>query len=79
MQVLQMQADRIPPLDALLRELAQAEDECANANVDENDYTVLNWDDLSWEYELLKTSLSRRIAVIDNQVSGEFVSSFARS
>lgn len=61
-------ADRVPPVEELLVRLKAAEEGCAEAFVDENDYTVLSWDDLGWECELLKLSLSRRVAVIDNQV-----------
>ena len=66
--VVAIMADRMLPVEALLQRLKQAEEACAEAFVDENDYTVLSWDDLSWECELLKLSLSRRVAVIENQV-----------
>ena len=56
-------------LTAALVELVAAEEECTKANVEENDYTVLRAEDLRWELELIQTSLGRRVAFIENQVS----------
>ena len=61
--------DTLPALTAALVELVAAEEECTKANVEENDYTVLRAEDLRWELELIQTSLGRRVAFIENQVS----------
>lgn len=59
----------IPSLTSALEDLVLAEEECAKANVEENDYTVLRAEDLTWEVELVRNSLGRRVAFIENQVS----------
>jgi len=63
-------SDTLPSLTSALEDLVVAEEECAKANVEENDYTVLRAEDLTWEVELVRNSLGRRIAFIENQVSG---------
>ncbi len=37
-------------------------------NVDENDYTVFTTSDLEFELELLRQSVAKKLAFIDNQV-----------
>lgn len=61
--------DTLPSMTAALEDLLVAEEECTKANVEENDYTVLRAEDLKWELELIRTSLGRRVAFIENQVS----------
>lgn len=56
----------------LSTEVADAEDECNNANVEENDYTVFTTQDLQFELELVVQSILKKIAFINNQV-GLFV------
>lgn len=53
----------------MLESLVGAEEECTKCNVEENDYTILTSEDLKWELELFTTSLARRVAFIENQVS----------
>ncbi|KAL7280110.1 hypothetical protein ACG7TL_006526 [Trametes sanguinea] len=59
---------RVPALSDSLRAVADAEDECRAANVDENDYTVFTVEDLRFELELLSQSITKKIAFIDNQI-----------
>ncbi|KAL7414425.1 calponin homology domain-containing protein [Mrakia frigida] len=60
--------DTLPSITAALEDLVAAEEECTKANVEENDYTVLRAEDLTWELELIRTSLGRRVAFIENQI-----------
>ncbi|KAI9058116.1 actinin-like protein [Trametes sanguinea] len=66
-QVRELQT-RVPALSDSLRVVAEAEDECRAANVDENDYTVFTVEDLRFELELLSQSITKKIAFIDNQI-----------
>lgn len=59
---------RIPELSESLDAVAVAEAECEAANVEENDYTVFNCQDLAFEFELLIQSIAKKIAFIDNQL-----------
>ena len=49
---------------------------CQEAKVEENDYTVLTIDDLEYELELAEAGIRKKIAFVENQVSGH---SFLRS
>ncbi|EJD50612.1 hypothetical protein AURDEDRAFT_143461 [Auricularia subglabra TFB-10046 SS5] len=59
---------RLPPLTEQLATVKTAEDECAAANVEENDYTVFTHQDLEFELTLLTQNVSKKIAFIDNQI-----------
>ncbi|PBK97503.1 hypothetical protein ARMGADRAFT_1052095 [Armillaria gallica] len=59
---------RIPVLSETLADVAEAEAECAAANVEENDYTVFTCQDLEFELELVVQSIAKKIAFIDNQI-----------
>ncbi|KAI0826832.1 actinin-like protein [Trametes gibbosa] len=59
---------RMPALSDSLHVVAAMEEECRDANVDENDYTVFTVEDLRFELELLSQSITKKIAFIDNQV-----------
>ena len=54
--------------EEVLDDVRSAEAECAAANVEENDYTIFTTQDLEFELELLRQSVSKKIAFIDNQV-----------
>ncbi|KAJ8472448.1 hypothetical protein ONZ51_g8503 [Trametes cubensis] len=53
---------RMPALSDSLHVVAAAEDECRDANVDENDYTVFTVEDLRFEVELVSQSITKKIA-----------------
>ncbi|KAI0795240.1 calponin homology domain-containing protein [Irpex lacteus] len=59
---------RVPALTESLATIAEVEQECQAANVEENDYTVFTYRDLEFEYELVVQSISKKIAFIDNQI-----------
>ncbi|KIY46738.1 hypothetical protein FISHEDRAFT_66337 [Fistulina hepatica ATCC 64428] len=59
---------RLPELSDRLEEVASAEAECEAANVEENDYTVFTAQDLEFELELLESSITKKIAFIENQI-----------
>lgn len=62
-------SDSIPSLRSFLQaDIAAVNTACLEANVEENDYTVLTYDDLEYELELAEAELRKKIAFVDNQV-----------
>lgn len=59
---------RVPGLADALARVAKAENDCTEANVEENDYTVFTWQDLDFELELVTQAIAKKISFIDNQV-----------
>ena len=51
-----------------LDEISKAEQHCNDANVDENDYTVFTFQDLQFEFELVRQALAKKNLFIENQV-----------
>ncbi|KAL4870335.1 hypothetical protein BDV12DRAFT_166163 [Aspergillus spectabilis] len=60
--------DNLPPLDAFLDTIAALEQQCQEANVEENDYTTYTLDELSYELSLVKSSISKKMAFLENQL-----------
>ncbi|KAA8641883.1 hypothetical protein EYZ11_010238 [Aspergillus tanneri] len=60
--------DSLPPLDAFLDTIAVLDEQCAEANIEENDYTTYTLDELSYELSLVKSSISKKLAFLDNQL-----------
>ncbi|KAJ2311209.1 alpha-actinin [Coemansia sp. RSA 2610] len=57
------------PLDAALARLAQLEQLCAEANIDEHDYTVYAVADLAYDAEMTTKALQKKIRFIENQAA----------
>lgn len=60
--------DNLPPLDAFLDNISAIDEQCAEANIEENDYTTFTLDELSYELSLVKSSISKKLAFLDNQL-----------
>lgn len=58
---------RVPGLADALARVAKAENDCTEAKVEENDYTVFTWQDLDFELELVTQAIAKKISFIDNQ------------
>ncbi|EJU03207.1 hypothetical protein DACRYDRAFT_65404 [Dacryopinax primogenitus] len=58
----------LEPLLLRLVTLERAEQDCQSANVEENDHTVFNYQDLQFEFRLLQQAISKKVAFIDNQI-----------
>ncbi|TXT04338.1 hypothetical protein VHUM_04105 [Vanrija humicola] len=52
----------------LTHDIAAANQACVEAKVDENDYTVLTYDDLEFELEIAEEGMRKKIAFVDNQM-----------
>ncbi|OOQ85745.1 Alpha-actinin-like protein 1 [Penicillium brasilianum] len=58
----------LPPLDAFLDTIAELDEQCAEANIEENDFTTYTLDELSYELSLVKSSISKKLAFLENQM-----------
>jgi len=61
-------ADSVPPMDAYLQTIAAVDAKCQEANIEENDYTTYTYDELSYELSLVKSSVSKKLAFLENQM-----------
>ncbi|PGH12283.1 hypothetical protein AJ79_04349 [Helicocarpus griseus UAMH5409] len=59
--------DNLPPLDAFLETIADLEERCIEANIEENDFTTYTLDELAYELGLVKSSVSKKLAFLENQ------------
>lgn len=60
--------DNLPPLDAYLETIAAVDQKCEEANIEENDFTTYTYDELCYELGLVKSSVSKKLSFLDNQV-----------
>ena len=60
--------DNLPPLDAYLEKISEVDQQCEEANIEENDFTTYTYDELCYELGLVKNSVSKKLAFLDNQV-----------
>lgn len=60
--------DNLPPLDAFLDTITDLDEQCAEANIEENDFTTFTLDELAYELSLVKSSISKKLAFLDNQM-----------
>lgn len=58
----------LPPLDAYLEGIAALDEACQNANIEENDFTTYTYDELRYELGLVKTSVSKKLSFLENQM-----------
>lgn len=58
----------LPPLDAFLETLALLDQQCEEANIDENDFTTYTYDDLAYEFGLVKSSMAKKLSFLENQM-----------
>ncbi|KAI0901749.1 calponin homology domain-containing protein [Annulohypoxylon nitens] len=61
-------SDSLPPLDAYLEKIAAVDAKCQEANIEENDFTTYTYDELLYELGLVKSSVQKKLAFLDNQM-----------
>lgn len=59
---------RLGPMADTLEQIQRLDDQCVEANIEENDYTIYSADDLSFDFGLLEQALQKKSAFISNQV-----------
>jgi len=60
--------DSLAPMNQYLEKIAEMDRKCEEANIEENDFTTYTYDELSYELGLVKNSVSKKLAFLDNQV-----------
>lgn len=58
----------IIPLELELDRIEKLTEDCEEANIEENDYTVYTYDELEYEYGLAKESVAKKLSFLDNQI-----------
>lgn len=61
-------SDNLAPLDQYLDIIAGLDDQCAEANIEENDFTTYTYDELEYELGLVRSSVSKKLAFLENQM-----------
>lgn len=60
--------ENLAPMNAYLETIAVVDQKCEEANIEENDFTTYTYDELCYELGLVKSSVSKKLAFLDNQV-----------
>jgi Ca2+-binding EF-hand superfamily protein len=60
--------DNLQPLDEYLQIIAGVDQQCQEANIEENDFTTYTYDELVYELSLVKSSVSKKLAFLENQM-----------
>ncbi|TPX18541.1 uncharacterized protein E0L32_011579 [Thyridium curvatum] len=61
-------SENLPPLDQYLEAIAAVDVKCQEANIEENDFTTYTYDELCYELGLVKSSVSKKLSFLDNQM-----------
>ncbi|KAK3202266.1 hypothetical protein GRF29_161g654818 [Pseudopithomyces chartarum] len=61
-------SDNLAPLDQYLDIIASLDEQCVEANIEENDFTTYTYDELEYELGLVKSSVSKKLAFLENQM-----------
>jgi Ca2+-binding EF-hand superfamily protein len=60
--------DNLQPLDEYLKIIEKIDQQCQEANIEENDFTTYTYDELEYELGLVKSSVSKKLAFLENQM-----------
>lgn len=58
----------LPPLDQYLEIIETLDRQCQEANIEENDFTTYTYDELVYELSLVKSSVQKKLAFLENQM-----------
>lgn len=61
-------SSNLSPLEEYLEVIADLDAQCQEANVEENDFTTYTYDELLYELSLVKTSVSKKLTFLENQM-----------
>ena len=61
-------SEHLPPLDEYLKVIKAIDERCEEANIEENDYTTYTYDELEYELGLVRSSVSKKLAFLENQL-----------
>ena len=58
----------LQPLDEYLGIIESIDEQCSEANIEENDFTTYTYEELEYELGLVKSSVSKKLAFLENQM-----------
>lgn len=61
-------SESLSPLDRYLETISAVDEKCQEANIEENDFTTYTYDELEYELGLVKTSVQKKLAFLENQM-----------
>jgi Ca2+-binding EF-hand superfamily protein len=61
-------SENLEPLESYLKIIASLDDQCVEANIEENDFTTYTYDELEYELGLVRSSVSKKLAFLENQM-----------
>ncbi|KAM6488126.1 hypothetical protein HDV62DRAFT_376737 [Trichoderma sp. SZMC 28011] len=61
-------SDNLAPLDRYLSTIAEVDAMCEEANIEENDFTTYTYDELAYELTLVRSSVQKKLAFLENQM-----------
>ncbi|KAM3467463.1 hypothetical protein NHJ13051_008922 [Beauveria bassiana] len=61
-------SSNLAPLDRYLETILDVETKCIEANIEENDFTTYSYDELAYELTLVKSSVQKKLAFLENQM-----------
>ena len=61
-------AEHLEPLQVVLSEISTLADECERANVEENDHTIYTFEDIEYQFRLVKESVLKKQKFIETQI-----------
>ncbi|KAF2114797.1 alpha-actin-like proteinin [Lophiotrema nucula] len=61
-------SESLKPLDEYLDIIATIDEQCEEANIEENDFTTYTYDELEYELGLVKSSVSKKLSFLENQM-----------
>ncbi|KAF2811438.1 alpha-actin-like proteinin [Mytilinidion resinicola] len=61
-------SESLQPLDEYLNIIAALDEQCTEANIEENDFTTYSYDELEYELGLVRSSVSKKLAFLENQM-----------
>ncbi|KAF2142847.1 uncharacterized protein K452DRAFT_269340 [Aplosporella prunicola CBS 121167] len=68
LQHTQRLSENLQPLDEFLDIISDIDQQCLEANIEENDFTTYTYDELDYELGLVKSSVSKKLAFLENQM-----------
>ncbi|EME42984.1 hypothetical protein DOTSEDRAFT_72410 [Dothistroma septosporum NZE10] len=61
-------SQNLPPLDQYLDIISDLDQRCTEANIEENDFTTYTYDELAYELSLVRSSVQKKLAFLENQM-----------
>lgn len=68
LRMTQQLRSHLQPLDDFLHVVSTLDEQCTEANIEENDFTTYTYDELEYELGLLRSSVAKKLAFLENQM-----------